>query len=152
MVGNLDLSRSKLYGKYVRFEDVKIAYRELLSAVIAFLYFAPKSPSSLVRINCDNQNVVSWLNKSRCSKKLGYRLLSIIELVKLKFNLKTSTVYIKSSSNNSADSLSRGQIPRWLKNRGRRVHINMKKIDRILLDPISSWKKALFVQGRLSNY
>ena len=152
MVGNLDLSRSKLYRRYVRFEDVKIAYRELLAAVIAFLYFAPKSPSSLVRINCDNQNVVSWLNKGRCPKKLGYRLLSIIELVKLKFNLKTSTVYIKSSSNTSADALSRGRIPRWLKNRGKRVHIDMEKIDRILLDPISSWKKALFVQGRLSNY
>ena len=152
MVGNVYLSRSKFCGKYVRFEEVKIAYRELLSAVIAFLYFAPKSPSSFVQINCDNQNVVSWLNKGRCPKKLGYRLLSIIELVKLKYNLKTSTFYIKSSCNSSADALSRGQIPRWLKIRGKRVHIDMEKIDRILLNPILSWKKALLVQERLSSY
>ena len=149
---NAHLSRSKLYGKYVKFEDVKIAYRELLSAVIAFLYLAPKSPSSLVRINCDNQNVVSWLNKGRCSKSLGYRLLSIIELVKLRYNLKTSTFFIKSSSNTSADALSRGLIPRWLKKQGKRLFfIDVGKIDRILSNPISSWKKALFVQGRLSS-
>ena len=152
MVENSTFAQSKLTGKHVRFEDVKIAYRELLAAVIAFLYFAPKSPSSLVRINCDNQNVVAWLNKGRCSKKLGYRLLAIIELVKLKFNLKVSAVYIKSSSNVSADALSRGKIPRWLEMRGERVSINMQRIDRILLRPISFWKKALFEQGRLSSF
>ena len=142
-IGNERLSRSRFYGKYVKFEDIKIAFRELLSAVIAFLYFAPKSPRSLIRINCDNQNVVAWLNKSRCTKSLGHRLLSIIELTKLKYNLKVSAFFIKSASNTSADSLSRGHTPRWLKERGTELPIEMKKIDRILSDPISAWKKVL---------
>ena len=119
MVKNEQLSRGKFYGKYVEFEDIKIAYRELLSAVIAFLHFAPRYPS-LIRINCDNRNVVSWLNRSRCSKQLGYRLLSVIELVKLKYSLKVKVFFIKSSSNTSADSLSRGVIPQWLKSRDSR--------------------------------
>ena len=71
MVENSQLKKSKFCGKQIKFENVKIAYRELISAVIAFVYFSEKSPSSLVRINCDNTNVVSWLNKSRCSKKFG---------------------------------------------------------------------------------
>ena len=89
-----------------------------------------------------------WLNK--CPKKLGYHLLSKIELVKLKYNLKTSTFYIKSLSNISADALSRRQIPRCLKNRGKRVQIDMKKNDRILLDPISLWEKH-FCTGALKQ-
>ena len=145
MVKNKHLSGGRFYGKYVKFENVKIAYRELLSAVIAFLYFAKRRPSSLIRINCDNSNVVSWLNKGRCTKKLGYRLLSVIELIKLKYNLKVSVFFIKSSSNTSADSLSRGLIPEWLKSQSSRHIINMRKIDTILSNPISFWKNALSV-------
>ena len=58
-VENSSCARSYFFGQNVKFDDVHIAYRELLSAVIAFLCFAPHSPSSLVRINTDNQNVVS---------------------------------------------------------------------------------------------
>ena len=145
MVDNKQLSGGGFYGKYVKLEDVKIAYRELLSAVIAFLYFAKKRPSSLIRINCDNNNVVSWLNRGRCTNELGYRLLSVIELMKLKYNLRVSVFFIKSSSNTSADSLSRGLIPRWLKDQGSRQIIDMRKIDKILLNPTSFWKNALSV-------
>ena len=136
-------AQSRFCGYNVPFEVVKIVYRELLSAVIAFILFAPFSPSSWIRINTDNQNVVSWLNKGRCSKKLGYRLLSVIELIKLKYNLKVSVFYIKSSGNVTADSLSRGVIPRWLKQRGIEQIVDMKKFDNILSYPIKFWKKAL---------
>ena len=72
---------------------------------LPLIEFAPHSPASLIRINTDNQNVVSWLKKGRCPKKLGYRLLSVIELMKLKYNLKISVAYIRSSANTSADLL-----------------------------------------------
>ena len=143
MIDNTQCSRSKFVRENVKFEDVKIAYRELLSAVIAFILFAPHSPSSLVRINTDNKNVVAWLKKGRCSKKLGYRLLSVIELMKLKYNLKVTVFYIKSSANVTADALSRGGVPKWLRNRGKQYKVNIKKIDKILLDPIKFWKNAL---------
>ena len=145
MVDNSHLSRSRFLGHKIKFEEVKIAYRELLSAVIAFFYFAPFSPSSAVRINVDNKNVVAWLKKGRCSKKLGYRLLSVIELIKLKYNLKVSVSYIKSSANTSADMLSRGKTPRWLKTRGTKYKVALGEIEKRLLDPITFCKKVLLV-------
>ena len=143
MVENWQFVRSKFLGHKVRFEDISIAYRELLSVVIAFIHFSPHSPSSLIWINTDNQNVLSWLKKGRCSQKLGYRLLSVIELLKLKYNLKVSVRYIKSSANTSADMLSRGKTPRWLKKRGVKYKTVMGRVERILKNPIIFWKKAL---------
>ena len=143
MIDNAQCSRSKFVGENVKFEDIKIAYRELLSAVIAFLLFAPYSPSSLVRINTDNKNVLAQLKKGRCSKKLGYRLLSVIELIKMKYNLKVSVFYIKSSANVTADALSRGEMPEWLRMRGEVYNVDIKKIDKILVDPIKFWRNSL---------
>ena len=145
MTRNSALFNSKFFGQQIKFEDVAIAYRELLSAVLAFAYFAPLSPSSIVRINVDNQNVVAWLRKSRCSNKLGYRLLAVIELLKLKYNLKVSVSYIKSSANTSADMLSRGKIPRWLKTRGTRHNVPLNKFEEMIVNPIAFWKKALAI-------
>ena len=54
MVDNSQIIRSKFLGQKIKFEDVSIAYRELLSVVIAFTYFSSHSPSSLIRINADN--------------------------------------------------------------------------------------------------
>ena len=71
MVDNSQLVQSKFFGHKIRFEDVSIAYRELLSVVIAFIHFAPLSPSSLVRVNADSQNVISWLKKGRVLEKGG---------------------------------------------------------------------------------
>ena len=143
MIDNKMCARSKFLGQRVKFDDVTIAYRELLSAVIAFLHFSPLSPSSIIRINTDNKNVVSWLKKGRCSKKLGYRLLSVIELMKLKYKVKVSISYIDTCSNVTADSLSRGKIPSWLKYRGVRYTVKIADIDRILSNPITFWKTAL---------
>ena len=61
----------------------------------------------------------------------------------MKYNLKVSAFYIKSSSNTTADKLSRGTTPEWLLNRGIRYSIDMVKIDKILLDPIKFWKNVL---------
>ena len=143
MICNKRCSKSKFFRHEIKFDKVKIAYRELLSVVIAFVIFAPHSPSSLIRINTDNQNVVSWLKKGRCSKRVGYRLLSVIELIKLRYNLKISVFYIKSSANTSADMLSRGKTPKWLKNRGIKYDVSINYIDKILLKPIKFWKNAL---------
>ena len=143
MIDNARCAKSRFFGHNIQFEEVKIAYRELLSAVIAFIIFAPYSPSSWIQINTDNQNVVSWLNRGRCAKKLGYRLLSVIELIKLKYNLKVPVFYITSSANVTTDSLSRGLTPRWLQQSGIYQKVEMEKIDNILSYTIKFWKKAL---------
>ena len=63
--------------------------------------------------------------------------------MKLKYNLKVTVFYIKSSANVTADALSRGGVPKWLRNRGKQYNVNIKNIDKILLDPIKFWKNAL---------
>ena len=74
-------------------------------------------------------------------------MLAIIELTKLKYDLKVSTFYIESASNSSADALSRGRTPHWLKTRGTKLPVDLRKIDKILADPITAWKKVLFGRG-----
>ena len=54
-----------------------------------------------------------------------------------------SLFYIKSSANTSADMLSRGVTPRWLKNPGIKYDVSINYIDKILLEPIKFWKNAL---------
>ena len=46
MLKNTNIRNSKFFGHEIKFDDVKIAYRELLSGVIALRYFAPDYPSS----------------------------------------------------------------------------------------------------------
>ena len=69
-VNNTQVARSKFFSQKVTHKEVEIAYHELLSAVIAFIYLAPFSLSSLVRINTDNKNVVSLSNKNQHSNKV----------------------------------------------------------------------------------
>ena len=64
-------------------------------------------------------------------------------VVKLNYNPKVSVFYIKSSANVIADARSRGVTPEWLKYRGIVNDVNIKKIDKILLNPIKFWKEAL---------
>ena len=67
----------------------------------------------------------------------------MIELIKMKYNLKVSVFYIKSSANVTADALSRGEMPEWLRMRGEVYNVDIKKIDKILLDPIKFWRNSL---------
>ena len=122
------------------FKDLFIAYRELLAVLLAFQVFAHISPNSFIRVNSDNKNVISWLNKGRCSKKMGFFLLSAIEAYKYKFGLRVKAFYIKSRHNTSADILSRGYTPQWLALRGVERNINISKIIQLLDNPVPFWQ------------
>ena len=117
-----------------------IAYRELLAVLFAFQVFSEIAPNCLIRLNSDNKNVVSWLNKGRCSKKLGFFILSAIEAFKFKFGLKVKAFYIKSCQNTSADDLSRGGTPRWLVSRGVEQKVNVCQIMKLIDNPLPFWK------------
>ena len=118
-----------------------IAFRELLAALFAFHVFSRFTPCSLLRLNSDNTNAVIWLNKGRCSKRLGFLILSAIEFYKAKYGLKVKTAYIKSSHNTSADALSRGRIPYWLKVRGKELKVDLSNIIELINNPLPFWKK-----------
>ena len=124
------------------FEDLFIAYRELLAALFAFHIFAKSARNKFIRINSDNTNTVSWINKGRCPKKLGFVLLSAIEFYKFKYGFKVKAFYIKSDHNTSADALSQGRIPHWLLKRGIRKKINFPMILDLLCKPCSFWLKT----------
>ena len=70
-----------LYGQKLDFlENIFIAYRELLAALFAFHAFSKLAPAHFIPINSDNTNTVGWLSNGRCTKKLGFLLLSAIAL------------------------------------------------------------------------
>ena len=124
----------------IKFRDIFIAYRELLAVLLAFQVFARIAPQRFIRINSDNTNVVSWLNKGRCSKQLGFLLLSAIEFFKYKFGLRVKAYYIKSKHNTSADCLSRGHTPQWLGWRGVKLKNDVNEIIQLLDDPLPFWQ------------
>ena len=123
--------------------DFFIAYRELLAALFAFLVFANHAPRSFIRLYSDNKNTVAWLNKGRCSKALGFSLLAAVEFFKAKYGLKVKAVYLPSSKNTSADALSRGKTPMWLRRRGVRKTIKFQKLFAILTNPVVFWEKLV---------
>ena len=122
------------------FKDMFIAYRELLAVLLAFQVFAESAPNCFIRVNSDNTNVVSWLNKGRCSKKLGFLILSAIEAFKFQFGLRVKAFYIKSEHNNSADNLSRGRTPRWLVAGGVKLKNDVGQIMKLLDNPLPFFK------------
>ena len=123
-------------------DDLFIAYRELLAALFAFQAFAKNGRKKFVRVNSDNTNTVTWLNKGRCSKKIGFLILSAIEYYKFKYGLKIKAYYVKSSHNSSADALSRGLTPKWLLLRGVRHKIDVSRIVNLLRNPRPFWLKS----------
>ena len=118
-----------------------IAYEELLAVLLAFLQFAALAPKSFIRINSDNGSVVSWINSGRCSRKWGFTFLAAIEFFKAKYQLKVKAFQIPSSHNSSADSLSCGRTPSWLKSRGLRKPVNIRFLFKLISFPERFWRK-----------
>lgn len=139
MISYADFMSVLIKKKLVFLENMFIAYRELLAALFAFHAFSELAPASFIRLNSDNTNTVGWLNKGRCSKNLGFLFLAAIEFYKYVRGLKAKAFYIKSSHNTSADALSRGQVPRWLEQRGVKVKINIAMILKLIDDPVPCW-------------
>ena len=100
------------------YPQVPVAWLELLAAYIAVRLFASRYPSHLVVLYTDNSNVVAWLGSRQSPHPVVCTLVSAIESIKYRHTLKLSARFIPSSQNRTADSLSRGVIPRWLQSRG----------------------------------
>ena len=88
-------------------------------------------------------NAVAWLQKSRCAAGVCFRILTVVELYKHKFETKIQPRYISGVANTSADSLSRGRIPRWLDRFGEKCSIDLDKVANLLVNPLPAWRKLL---------
>ena len=120
-----------------------IAHLELLAALVGIICFVPHCKGRIIRLNSDNTDAVAWLQKSRCSAGLGFRMLAVIELYKHQFRVKISTRHIKGVANRSADFLSRGKIPAWLKIYGSKCEVDLDKVINLVANPLSAWKNVL---------
>ena len=68
-----DTFLKKLHPKTrIIFNNMHIAYRELLAVILAFQVFAATAPNFFNRINCNNTNILTWLNNGRLSRKIGF--------------------------------------------------------------------------------
>ena len=128
-------------------EKLAIAYLELLAAMIAVICFTPLCQDQCVRLNCDNSAAVVWLQRGRCSTGVGFQMLAVTELYKHRHRVKISTRHIKGVANSSADSLSRGKIPFWLKSFGKKCELNLNNVANILENPLPEWIKVLSTQS-----
>ena len=118
---------------------------ELLAALLGIICFIPSNRGRIIRLNSDNFDAVAWLQKSRCPAGIGFRILAVIELYKHIYNVKISTHHIKGVGNTSADSLSRGEVPRWLEKFGNKCNISLNNVINLLKNPLSAWEKSLSV-------
>ena len=114
--------------------------------MIAAVCFTPLCQGQLVRLNCDDSAALSWLQRGRCPTGVGFQMLAVTELYKHRHCVKISTRHIKGIANISADSLSRGNIPVWLKSFGKRCRLNLNNIADILRNPLPEWTKVISPQ------
>ena len=123
-------------------ERLPIAYLELLATLIGLASFASNYPKTLIRLNTDNSDVVTWLNKGRCRAGIGFRLRSAIEFIKRKRGIKLRAFHIKGEHNCSADALSRGTIADWLKKSGKRIYHKISDVYRLASNPMVAWQQS----------
>ena len=72
---------------------------------------------------------------------VGFQMLDITELYKHRHCVKISTRHIRGVANVSADSLSRGKIPGWLKRFGKKCKVDLKNVADMLRNPYQNGSK-----------
>ena len=64
---------------HVRSKRLPIAYNELLAALVALSVFSASYPNKLIILNTDITDVAAWFRKERCSRGIGFKMLTAIE-------------------------------------------------------------------------
>ena len=98
---------------FIKKDKPSIEYLELYAVAVAIVLWSEKLANKRVRINCDNQSVVSMINKTVSSCKSCMRLLRTIVLTSGKFNVRFFADYLETKKNVSADALSRLDFERF---------------------------------------
>ena len=120
-------------------QRLPIAYIELIAVLAGFSVFSQNQKNTVIKLYTDNTDVVAWLQKSRCRAGLGFKILAAIEFFKRSHRLKICTRHIPGKHNNTADQLSRGKIPEWLRRYGIRREVNLNDLFRLIKNPLRFW-------------
>ena len=120
-----------------------IARMELFACLVSIFCFRKLLKNKLVTLYTDNTNARDWIIRRRSDNPLGNTYLIILELLKYSVECKLSTRWIPSTDNRTADLLSRGGCPRWLRQHGRRLAVNYQLLQKYLEEPVSAWRTFL---------
>ena len=93
--------------KFIAETQPSIAYLELYGLTIGILSWLKQYKNKRICVFCDNQSVVSMVNKTTSSCKNCMVLIRIIVLHCLHHNVKLKVAYVESQKNTYADHLSR---------------------------------------------
>ena len=125
------------------FKAPLIAQKGLLAALISIFCFGCELQHKITRLYTDNTVSFRWLAKGRSSNITGNNFLSCWELQKYRLSCKISPDWIPGDKNKTADALSRGHIPEWLRRRGRKQSCDLASVAFSIANPELSWNSIL---------
>ena len=99
-----------------------------MAALVALQCFSSIITDRLVILYTDNSNVRDWLNAGRSAKLQGLKFLAIWEITKYRLRCKVSPRWLPGSHNTTADTLSRGGTPNWLRRIGVLTSCNLESL------------------------
>lgn len=95
--------------------DPSIQFLELLAVTVGVILFTEKVINSTVDLWCDNQAVVQMIENSVSSCKHCMKLIRLITLMSLRYNVVYRANHIPSKDNRASDLLSRQKINQFLR-------------------------------------
>ena len=111
--GEYKMDLGLLGARFVSRHRPSIEYLELFAVCAGILTWEHELSNTRMVVHCDNEAVVSMLNNLVSSCRHCMHLLRILVLNGLQFNHRIFAVYVRSSANDLANSLSRGQWARF---------------------------------------
>lgn len=106
---------------FIRTFDPSIAFLELYALACSIELWAHLVSNKRVTIFCDNESVVTMVNNSTSGCHLCMKLIRMITLTSLKYNVRFFAKHIEGKTNVYADLLSRNKIKRFLQLAGQEV-------------------------------
>ena len=101
-------------GSYIRRCQPSIEYLELYAVMVNIMLWAKDLANRRVIIFCDNESIVSVINKDSLSCRNCLKLLRLITLTSLKYNTRFFAHHVKGKNNILLDLLCRQKIRRWV--------------------------------------
>ena len=98
---------------FIKNEEPSIEYLELFALTAGIFTWAHLLKNKRIMLHCDNMAVVNMINNMTSSCKNCMILIRLLVLNNLRFNRRTTAVYILTKNNDLSDALSRGQMLRY---------------------------------------
>ena len=98
---------------FIQIFDPSIEYMELFGVCCAVFAWSKDLANRRVQVHCDNQSVVTMINKTTSSCKQCMILIRLLTLHSLKYNMRIFTRWVRGRINSEADTLSRLKLGKF---------------------------------------